>query len=185
LTTPFHHISRWWDPTFESNIIEVVKDLVFFIIISRSLLVRFPMNESSTHEGYQCCIILFIWNTPLQHECTTLLYISLIRPIITYSSPVWFGTSNTNFNILQRLQNKILRISLNAPRFTQNTQIHRETNPPTIKDLITTLTLNFHSRLPLATGALFYYIRQTLIHPRLKPRLSHDVLDLWLAMLLD
>jgi hypothetical protein len=59
-----------------------------------------------------------------------------------------------------KLQNKILRISLNAPWLTRNTQIHRETNTPTIKDIITTLTLNFHSRLPLATGVLFYNIGQ-------------------------
>jgi hypothetical protein len=57
----------------------------------------------------------------------------------------------------------------------RSTQIHRETNTPTIKDFITTPTLNFHSRLPLATGALFYNIGLTSIHPRLKPRLSQDM----------
>ena len=82
--------------------------------------------------------------TPLKHKCTTLLYKWLTRPIITNPSTVRFGTSNKNFNKLQRLQNEILRISLNAPWFIRNTQIHRET--PTIKDLITTLTLNFHLR---------------------------------------
>jgi hypothetical protein len=116
-------------------------------------------------------------NTSLKHECTTLLYKSLIRPIITYSSPVWFGTSSTNFNKLRRLQNKILRISFNAPRFTRNTQIHWETNTPTLKDFITTLTLNFHSRLPLATGAIHYSIGQTSIQTRLKPRLSQGLLN--------
>jgi hypothetical protein len=111
-------------------------------------------------------------NAPLKN----LLYKSLVRPIITYSSPVWFGTSNTNLNKLQRLQNEILR-------FTPNTQIHRETNTPTIKDFITTLTLNFHSRLPLTTEVLCYNIGQTSTLPRLKPRLSQDVLNLRLTML--
>ena len=41
--------------------------------------------------------------TPLKHKSTTLLYNSLIKPIITYTSAVWFGTSITNFNNLQRL----------------------------------------------------------------------------------
>ena len=40
---------------------------------------------------------------------------------------------------------------------------------PTIKDFITTQTLNFHSKLPLATGALFYFTGRTSIHLRLKP----------------
>jgi hypothetical protein len=58
-----------------------------------------------------------------------------------------------------------------------------ETNTPTIKDFITTLTFNLHSRLPLATGALFYNIGQTSIHPHLKTRLSQDLLNLRLTML--
>ena len=59
-------------------------------------------------------------------------------------------------------------------RFIRNTQIHRETKTPATKDFITTLTLNFHFKLPLATGALFYYIEQTSIDLLLKPRLSQD-----------
>jgi hypothetical protein len=86
-------------------------------------------------------------------------------------------SNDLNPNKLQRLQNKILRILLNAPWFTRNTQIHRETNTPTLKDFIKTLTLNFHSRLPLATGGIYYNIGQTSIHPRLKPRLSQDLLN--------
>jgi hypothetical protein len=45
----------------------------------------------------------------------------------------------------------ILRISLNAPS---------QAKTPTPKDNIATLTLNFHSRLPVAKGALFYKIGQ-------------------------
>ena len=43
---------------------------------------------------------------------------------------------------------------------------------------ITTLTLNFHAKLPLVTETLFYNIGQTSIHQRLKPRLSQDLLHL-------
>jgi hypothetical protein len=59
--------------------------------------------------------------------------------------------------------------------YTKHT-MHRETITPTLKD--STLTLNLQSRLLLAAGALFYNIEQTLIHPRLKPRLSQDKLNL-------
>ena len=65
------------------------------------------------------------------------------------SSPVWFGTSNTNFNKLSRFQNKILSISLR--------QIHRDYH-------------TYNNKLPLATGALLYDIGRASIHP-LKPRL--------------
>jgi hypothetical protein len=74
---------------------------------------------------------------------------------------------------------KIIRNFINAPWFTGNTQTNtRETNTHTIKGSNTTLTVNLHSRLTLATGALFYNIGRPLIQPRFKPRLSQDVLNL-------
>jgi hypothetical protein len=67
-----------------------------------------------------------------------------------------------------RLTQYIFRQIMPSSRDTidsRNTQIHRETNTPTLKDFITTLTLNFHSRLPLATGAIYYNIGQTSFSP--------------------
>jgi hypothetical protein len=71
---------------------------------------------------------------------------------------IHYGTS------AQKYHNIILRISLKVPWFTPNTEIHRETNTLTIKDFITSLTLNLHSRLPLMSGALFYNIGQTSLN---------------------
>jgi hypothetical protein len=83
----------------------------------------------------------------------------LIRPIITYSSPFVRNQQKKDY------RTKCLGFhSLNAPWFTRNTQKNGETNTPTIKDFITTLILNFHSRLPLATGAFFYNIGQTSLN---------------------
>ena len=74
---------------------------------------------------------------------------------------------------------KLLYKSLIRPiMFIRNTQVHKETNTRTIKDFITTMTLNFHSRLPLPTGVLFYHIGRTSLNTRLKPHLLLDVLNL-------
>jgi hypothetical protein len=54
-------------------------------------------------------------NTPLEHECVTLLNKSLIRPITTTSSKVLLGISYTNLIKINRLEKEILRISLKAP----------------------------------------------------------------------
>ena len=62
--------------------------------------------------------------TPLKQECNTILCKTLVRPILTSPSPVWYGTNKTNY----RLQNKILQISV------RNSQIHRHTKTPTIHD---------------------------------------------------
>ena len=78
--------------------------------------------------------------TPLKNECTIILYKTLIRPTLTYSSPVWYGTKTTNYDKLQRLQNKILRISVDAPWFVRNSQIHGH---------LPYMTLLLHSQISL------------------------------------
>jgi len=46
------------------------------------------------------------------------LYKLLIRPILTYTAPVWSNTSNTNYHHLQTLQSKCLRVIGNYPKRT-------------------------------------------------------------------
>lgn len=45
-----------------------------------------------------------------------ILYKTIIRPKITYASPVWMNASMSNINKLQVLQNKILKCIHNVPR---------------------------------------------------------------------
>ena len=44
--------------------------------------------------------------------------------------------SNSNIEILQRYQDKTLRLILNAPKFISNKTIHNDLYMPTIKDQI-------------------------------------------------
>jgi len=114
-------------------------------------------------------------NTPLRHSCTTLLYKSLLRPTLTYACPVWFGASNTNIKKLQTFQNKIIRISLNAPWFVRNTQLQREADIDPIAYHIQDLTLKHHERLAQAHGATTFNLGAPT-GCRLKPRLYQDIL---------
>ena len=54
-------------------------------------------------------------NTRLFKLYPLIKYITLIRTIIYIPSTVWLRTSKTNSSKLPRVQNKILRITLNAP----------------------------------------------------------------------
>ena len=56
----------------------------------------------------------------------------------------------------------------------RNKQIYKETNTPAVKGLITVLTLNSHSRLPFASGALLNKIGKASIQA-LNPRLPQYV----------
>jgi hypothetical protein len=72
------------------------------------------------------------------------LYRSYIRPIMTYAVPVFSNCANCHMQKLQVLQNKCLRMALNAPYRTRISTLHRKTKIPTIKSFASKLTENFY-----------------------------------------
>ena len=58
----------------------------------------------------------------------TSLYKLLIRPILTYATPVWSNTSSTNYLHLQTLQSKCLRVIGNYPKRTPIHFLHSSLN---------------------------------------------------------
>lgn len=113
----------------------------------------------------------------LNIKCALLLYRSLIRPLITYSCPVWSTTSNTNYRKLQALQNRTLRIALNAPWFVRNKQIHDELAVSTIRDFIMTTTRKHLQKLNHWDGNQTYQLGQRNIHTRLRRKLPQDLIE--------
>lgn len=75
-----------------------------------------------------------------------LLYKTIIRPIITYASPIWCSTAMTNRKHLQILQNKCLKIILKLHWRTPTTEVHERANLKTIADYISDLNNNFNTR---------------------------------------
>ncbi|CAD6221967.1 GSCOCG00011676001-RA-CDS, partial [Cotesia congregata] len=73
-----------------------------------------------------------------------LLYTMILRPILTYASPVWCGASLTNLLLLQRYQNKCLRLILSEGRYTKISKLHEDAEIPLIKDFIYRLANNFY-----------------------------------------
>ena len=102
-----------------------------------------------------------------------LLYTSLIRPIITYSVPIWFGTSDSNFHKLETFQNKTLRIISRSPWFVRNLQIRRDIGIESLKFYSLNLCKKNHQKLERKSN-LKYIINPT-VNRRLRPRLSQDI----------
>lgn len=73
---------------------------------------------------------------PTLHKNKTHTLTQFIRPIILYSCPAWCFASHTQIKKIQTLQNKILRLIVNSPRYVQNSTIHRDLKIPTITDLL-------------------------------------------------
>lgn len=72
------------------------------------------------------------------------IYTTLVRPCITYASPVWGNTCNTNHEKLQILQNKALKIAYNTPFYTNLRLLHEAIKLPTLKTFIHHLSRKFY-----------------------------------------
>lgn len=130
------------------------------------------------NEGHMRLIQLYsVMNrkSSLKIECATLLYKSLIRPLVLYGCVIWGNTSKTNLNRIQALQNKILRIAVNAPWYITNQQLHYELGMSTVQQHISKLTRKFHENLVNCSSAAFYELGQRRIHTRLKRNLPQDI----------
>lgn len=104
----------------------------------------------------------------LKPECTILLYKTLLRPLVLYASPVWLNTSKTNIQKLQRFQNKILRIAVNAPWYIRNNQLHFELGVLPIQDFMLKCAKKFFINASACDGAVFFNLCQKNIYTRLK-----------------
>ncbi|GFY04279.1 RNA-directed DNA polymerase from mobile element jockey [Trichonephila clavipes] len=58
--------------------------------------------------------------SPLSLENKVILYKQILRPVITYGSPVWGAAAATHMKKIQVMQNKILRVMTNAPWVVRN-----------------------------------------------------------------
>ena len=75
-----------------------------------------------------------------------LIHKTFIRPVLTYASAVWGGTSKTNLDKIQIIQNKVLRLVTGAPIFTKNSLIHRELEIETTEEFIARLARKFYEK---------------------------------------
>jgi hypothetical protein len=76
-------------------------------------------------------------NSELSLENKLLLYKTKLGPIWTYGIPLWGTASQSNIEILQRFQNKVLRTIVNAPWYVPNSILHAHLFIPTVREEVT------------------------------------------------
>lgn len=64
------------------------------------------------------------------------IYKAIIKPILTYGIQLWGCAKPSNKLVIQRSQNKFLRVICNAYRHTPDEDIHRDLDVPLIQDII-------------------------------------------------
>jgi hypothetical protein len=72
----------------------------------------------------------------LSTENKLLIYKTILKPTWTYGIPHWVTASNSNSEILQRYQNKVLQAIVNAPWYISNKVLHADLKAPTIRETL-------------------------------------------------
>lgn len=112
----------------------------------------------------------------LSTENKLLLYKSIIKPIWTYSIQLWGTASNSNIEILQRYQSKLLRIIVDAPWYITNKALRRDLQIPTIKEEVRRYSQKYQKRLEAHPNSLAVNLMKGKPKRRLKRKIPQDLL---------
>lgn len=76
-----------------------------------------------------------------------LLYQTIIRPIWTYGIQLWGCAKKANRLVIQRVQNKILRMLTDARWYQRNEDLHSDLNLRTVEEVIRDFSIQHERRL--------------------------------------
>lgn len=90
-----------------------------------------------------------------------LIYLTLIRPILTYATPTWATLSNQLLNNMEVFQNKLLRLITGAPWYVRNSIIANDLDVEPVLVHIQNLALVFYTSASTADNPLIRTLGQT------------------------
>jgi hypothetical protein len=76
----------------------------------------------------------------------SVLYL-LVCCSLNLRAPLWGSARTSNIETLQRFQNTVLRVLVNAPWYVPNWLLQRDLNIPSVRDVITRLGARYCGRL--------------------------------------
>lgn len=97
----------------------------------------------------------------LDHRAKIICYLLLIRPIVTYATPIWWNTSASQMERLRKFERRCLRAALHIYRHTDepthmvgNKTLYQTANIPRIDNFIIQLTRDYLNKLPNSTNTI-------------------------------
>jgi len=72
---------------------------------------------------------------------------AILKPIWTYGIQLWGTVSNSNIDILERFQSKVVRIITDAPWYVPNAVIKHDLQVPSVRQEARTYSVTYHARL--------------------------------------
>jgi hypothetical protein len=76
-----------------------------------------------------------------------LVYKAILNPILTYGIQLWGTASNSNIDILERFQSKVLRIITDAQRYVPNTMTRRDLQVLPVRQEVRNYSITYRHRL--------------------------------------
>jgi hypothetical protein len=86
-------------------------------------------------------------NSELSIYNKLILYKQVLRPVWSYGIQLWGCASDSNIELIQRFQNKVLKCIVEAPWYIRNSDLHRDLRIETVTDIITSLASSHKRRL--------------------------------------
>ncbi|GFY01599.1 RNA-directed DNA polymerase from mobile element jockey [Trichonephila clavipes] len=93
-------------------------------------------------------------NSKLSTNNKRQIYMQYLLPILTYASQIWGITSNRNLDRIQILQNRALRLILNAPTYIKRIHIHKDLKIPALTSRIKKLATAFYEQVNAHSNSL-------------------------------
>jgi hypothetical protein len=96
------------------------------------------------------------------------IYKVILKPIWTYGIQLWGTTSNSNIEILELFQSKVLRLIVDAPWYVSNPVIRKDLQIPTVKEEISRFSSHYDGRISVHPNKLTASLTELPIHRRLR-----------------
>lgn len=104
----------------------------------------------------------------LSLDCKVTLYKSILKPIWTYGIQLYGTASNSNMEIIQRAQSKILRTMTRAPWYIRNENLHKDLGIPLVKEEFERSRDKYITKLYSHPNPLVKHLLRTRSHTRLR-----------------
>jgi hypothetical protein len=105
-----------------------------------------------------------------------LIYKAILKPIWNYGIQLWGTTSNSNIEILECFQSKVLRLIVDAPWYVLNFVIRNDFQIPTVKEEISRFSSHYDVRISVHPNELIASLTEPPIQRRLRRYWPHDLL---------
>jgi hypothetical protein len=86
-------------------------------------------------------------NSELSVHNKIILYNQVIRPVWSFGIQLWGCATDSNIEVIQRYQNKVLKCIVNAPWYVRNSDLHRDLGVKMVTAIITIFANSHEKRL--------------------------------------